>query len=56
MDIFEFSKAVGKAVEQDYGIQDGSDLCFNLVESGDIKISDGIADAARVVAQNISQA
>lgn len=56
MELQEFSRMVGETVRNEYGLDDGSDLCFNLVEGGVINMADGVASAARVVAQHIEQA
>ncbi len=54
--ISEFSKAVGEQVLQDYGLEDGADLCYNLVEQGVIEIVQGENEAARIVAMHMEQA
>lgn len=51
----DFADEVGKLVERDYGLLDGDDLCYNLVEMGRIDMADGVENAARVVAQHIAQ-
>jgi len=51
-----FCNAVDARVEEQYGIQDGGDLCFNLLESGVIREDMGVDEAARIVAQHIWQA
>jgi hypothetical protein len=52
----EFAKSVGELVQSEYGLDDGADLCYNLVESGAIDMKDGEASAARQVAMHIEQA
>ena len=52
----EFSRKVGWAVLRDYDLEDGSDLCYNLLTQGAIKIEDGEDSAARIVAQHLVQA
>lgn len=56
MNIIDFANTVGNIVREKYGVNDGADLCFNLVEAGRIEISDGVQRAARIVAQHIVQA
>jgi len=52
----EFARSVGEKVKNWYGLEDGSDLCFNLVESGAIDMRDGEDSAARQVAMHMEQA
>lgn len=54
--VSEFSRSVGEKVLNWYGLEDGSDLCYNLVEQGVIKIEDGEDSAARQVAMHMEQA
>ena len=55
MDIFV--DEVDTKVESEYGFQDGGDLCFNMIESGEIDITKhSVSEAARMVAQRIGQA
>jgi hypothetical protein len=56
MNMHEFCHEVGCICEKQYGIEDGSDLCFNLVESGVIEMAQGLDTAAQIVAQHIEQA
>ena len=51
-----FCDKVDQILEYQYGLSDGGDLCFNLIEMGVIKITDDVNQAARVVAQHIQQA
>ena len=51
-----FCNAVGKIVLEQYGLEDGNDLCFNLVEMGVIDMANGENVAAQIVAQHIWQA
>ena len=51
-----FAKEVDKAVKDQYDLDDGGDLCWNLMESGVINMHDGVDSAARIVAQHIEQA
>lgn len=51
-----FCDEVDALVEKDYGYSDGGDLCFNLIESGVVKVDDGVQQAAATVAQHIGQA
>jgi hypothetical protein len=55
MNIHAFCKEVGEICEKMYGCDDGGDLCFNLVESGEIDMEEGTGNAARIVAQRILQ-
>jgi len=52
----EFCRAVDARVEEQYEIQDGGDLCYNLIDMGVISMDDGVDEAARIVAQHIEQA
>jgi hypothetical protein len=51
-----FTAKVDARVEEQYGVQDGGDLCFNLLESGVIREDMSIDEAARIVAQHLLQA
>jgi hypothetical protein len=52
-----FCTDVEEKVKQDYGFLDGGDLCFSMVESGEIKLDKHtINQAAQMVAQRIGQA
>ena len=53
---FDFCSAVDRAVEEQHDIQDGGDLCLNLIASGVITKSMTINQAAAIVAQHIQQA
>ncbi len=50
-----FCDEVGAKVEKDYGLLDGDDLCYNFVESGQVKMDEGVDRAAQIVAQALSQ-
>ena len=52
----EFAEAVGTLAEEMYGVQDGADLCHNLVELGVIDPACGETEAARIVAMHLLQA
>lgn len=56
-DIHAFCQEVGDIVEAEYGREDGDDLCYNLIEVGDIVLTENLqpADAARIVAQYMEQ-
>ena len=51
----QFCTDVGKRAET-YGVEDGADLCHNLIEMGVINPMDSVEEAARVVAQHVLQA
>ena len=51
----EFSKLVGTQVKERYDLDDGSSLCFNLLEMDVITIDMGVDAAAATVAQFIEQ-
>lgn len=51
MNFQEFSSAVGKAVKEQYGLDDGDALCLPLYESGIVNTDDGVLETARIVAQ-----
>jgi hypothetical protein len=56
MDIHAFCDKVDKICEEQYDLEDGGDLCFNLVEMGEINMADGEDNAARITAQHLLQA
>jgi hypothetical protein len=43
-------------VEEQYGLQDGGDLCYNLLDNGTIPESASVDEAARIVAMHLQQA
>lgn len=43
-------------VEEQYGLQDGGDLFYNLLDSGVIPEEASIDEAARIVAMHLQQA
>jgi hypothetical protein len=49
-----FCTLVGIAV-QEYGYDDGSDLCFNLMEMGVIGEDTTVEEAAKIVAMHLAQ-
>ena len=51
-----FIRDVDARVEEQYGIQDGGDLCHDLLASGTIQMSKGVDEAARIVAMHLMQA
>ena len=51
-----FCQLVGARVAEQYDVEDGSDLCFNLLESGVISETATVDDAARIVALHLMQA
>lgn len=51
-----FTQRVGAYVSAHYGLDDGADLCFTLLETGILVESMGVEWCARVVAQHIEQA
>lgn len=54
MDRREFIEQVGVAVKEDYGLDDGADLCYNLIDMGVIDQSnETVEPAARRVAQHM---
>jgi hypothetical protein len=52
----DFCALVDARVEEQYGLTDGADLCFNLLESGVIAEDASIDEAARIVAMHLEQA
>ena len=56
MPLIVFCDKVDQLVKQQYGLDDGGDLCFNLVQSNVISLSDSVAHAARIVAMHFVQA
>lgn len=52
----EFVQKVDKLVKQYYDLDDGGDLCYNLIEMQVIDTANGEDSAARVVAQHFLQA
>lgn len=55
-DEVDFCQQVGDRVESLYGLLDGDDLCFNLLESGVIDASASVSQAVIIVAMHIAQA
>ena len=51
-----FCGLVGDRVSEQYGLDDGADLCFNLLESGVIDQDAGVDEASRIVAMHLAQA
>ena len=51
-----FTDKVDARVEEQFGLLDGGDLCYNLLESGVVREDMGVDEAARIVAQHILQA
>lgn len=51
-----FCEIVGDMASIMYGVDDGADLCFNLLESGVISEDATAEQAARIVAQHMVQA
>lgn len=51
----KFAAEVGKLVKSKYRLDDGDDLCFNLVERGDIDMDAGADKAAQIVASHLMQ-
>ena len=51
----QFCADVGKRAET-YGVVDGADLCWNLIEMGAIVPTDSVEEAARMIAQHVLQA
>ena len=51
-----FTALVGARVLEQYGLEDGSDLCFNLLETRVIPEDASIDEAARIVAMHLEQA
>jgi hypothetical protein len=52
----DFCTLVGNRVEEQYDVQDGGDLCYNLIGTGVIREDMGVDEAARIVAQHVLQA
>lgn len=52
----DFVGEVGARVSEQYGLDDGADLCYNLVEMGVIDEYMSVDEAARVVAMHLQQA
>lgn len=51
----EFCTEVGR-IAAEYGVDDGADLCYTLIELGVVNMADGAETAARTVAQCYLQA
>lgn len=54
--LLNFTDLVEDRVEEQYGLLDGGDLCFNLIEQGVISEEHGVDEAARIVAMHMEQA
>lgn len=52
----KFCEAVDKRVEEQYNLQDGGSLCYNLMELGVIPEGTSVDEAARIVAMHMQQA
>lgn len=52
----QFIDAVDKVCSDCYEVEDGGDLCYNLMEQDVITMSMGVDLAAQVVAQHVQQA
>jgi len=52
----EFCKEVGIRAKDEYDVDDGADLCYNLLDMGVLTLEDSIRRAAQIVAQHILQA
>ena len=52
----DFSEKVDKVLEEQYELHDGGDLCYNLLEAGEISEDATVDQAAAKVAQHIQQA
>jgi hypothetical protein len=50
-----FCDEVGAEVKSEYGLDDGDDLCFNLIESGALRMDRGVTYAAQQVAMALIQ-
>lgn len=51
-----FSQQVDARVEEQYDLQDGGDLCYNLLDTGVISETATVDEAARIVAMHLEQA
>jgi hypothetical protein len=51
-----FAMMVGARVLEQYDVEDGSDLCYNLMDQGTIPEDATVDEAARIVAMHILQA
>ena len=51
----DFVGEVGKRVKEEYDLDDGADLCYNLVEMGVICEYMSVGQAAQIVAQHMLQ-
>ena len=52
----EFCKLVSEKVNSLYDVEDGGDLCWNLIDLGVVEESAGVGVAAQIVARHILQA
>lgn len=52
-DEVDFCDLVAEKVEQWTGYPDGADLCFTLLEKGEIPETASVESAARIVAQHL---
>jgi len=50
-----FCTEVGEKVKKDYGFDDGDDLCYNFIQSSQVKLTDSVSRAAQIVAQALAQ-
>jgi len=54
--LHKLADEVDKQLEESYGLYDGGDLCYNLVESGVIPEDATVDQAAAITAQHMAQA
>lgn len=52
---FHFCRLVGEMVEDQYDAEGGADLCYNMLESGELTINESLKEAAKIVAQRLVQ-
>ena len=52
MTILEFCEQVGECARRRYHVEDGADLCFELIGVGAIKMAVGVEVAAGIVAEH----
>ena len=55
MELMNFCAEVGKYVSENYELDDGGDLCYNLMEMGVIPKDATVVEAGEIVAQHMEQ-
>lgn len=55
MTLLEFCEHVGEVAERRFRVDDSAELCYNLIDTGYIKMAVGVEVAAGIVAEHTGQ-